>query len=160
MPVQEPKRAPLEISEIVYAAEVTDHKARKTVRSMIAKKTPRVATIEKAHIERAYVKGVKEEQQRIEYFKLTEFFTRMFVGLLEKHIVAIGIEPEDNRELRTGRTYDYGWAPFSTIKDDRTEGGIGVDTDIDLEEEDELNSLTKVDHPDQSLISDVSEESE
>lgn len=40
--------------------------------SALAKKTPRVATIEKAHIERAYIYNYKEDQERIEdYGRLT-----------------------------------------------------------------------------------------
>lgn len=61
------------------------------------KKSP---TIEKAHIERAYVDGNKVEQLRIEAYGAS---ARDFINDL-----IVGLEPEDDRKKGTGRTYDYG----------------------------------------------------
>jgi hypothetical protein len=86
-------------------------------RSVKAKKTPRVATIEKAHIERAYVDGVKEEQERIEAYGLMTLESRIEMG--------IGVEPLDDLATGIGRIYDRGRSPFARISDERTRGGIG-----------------------------------
>jgi len=139
------------VSEIVYVSEDKD---ARTFRSGVAKKTPRVATIEKAHIERAYCSDAgEEERRRIELYSLTEFFTRMFLGKLENLIPAIQDEPANNPETRTGRDCDYGYAPFSLITEERTQGGIGVDMESD-DRDDELGSLTIIDDPNQSIIKD------
>jgi hypothetical protein len=77
-------------------------------RPVLALKTPRVATIEKSHIEKAYVEGNKEEQQRIEEYGLLILQARIDMG--------IGITPPDD---------DYGRSPFARISDERTTLGIG-----------------------------------
>lgn len=61
------------------------------------KKSP---TIEKAHIERAYVDGNEAEQFRIELYGISgkEFIQSLVVG----------DEPEDDQRNGTGRTFDYG----------------------------------------------------
>ena len=61
------------------------------------KKSP---TIEKAHIERAYVDDRRDEQLRIEeYGALTKDFIQNLV---------VGFEPVDDPKTGTGRRYDYG----------------------------------------------------
>jgi hypothetical protein len=56
-------------TDIVLSSEVEIREEKgikkEISRTAIAKRTPRVATIEKAHMERAYVSGDKEEQERI-----------------------------------------------------------------------------------------------
>ena len=86
-----------------------------TFRSVKAKQTPRVATIEIAHIERAYLDGVKEEQERIEIYGLMTLEARIEMG--------IGVEPPDDVKTATGRRYDIGKAPFGRNADERTTGG-------------------------------------
>jgi hypothetical protein len=61
------------------------------------KKSP---TIEKAHIERAYVDCNKVEQLRIEVYGET---AREFIQSL-----IVGFEPEDDERTFSGRNYDYG----------------------------------------------------
>lgn len=61
------------------------------------KKSP---TIEKAHIERAYVNGNQMEQARIELYGLSiADFMRSLIS---------GFEPPDDLKTHTGRKYDYG----------------------------------------------------
>jgi hypothetical protein len=55
---------PVEGSNLVWGARPTNDELE--VRSAYAKQTPRVQTIEKAHIERAYISGRKEDIARIE----------------------------------------------------------------------------------------------
>lgn len=69
----------------------------KNITTTQVKKSP---TIEKAHIERAYVDGRRDEQLRIEeYGALTKDFISSLI---------VGYEPEDNRDKGTGRRFDYG----------------------------------------------------
>ena len=61
------------------------------------KKSP---TIEKAHIERAYIDGNEEEQARIDVY-----------GIMNKEFVTsliVGFEPVDDPVKMTGRKYDWG----------------------------------------------------
>lgn len=61
------------------------------------KKSP---TIEKAHMERAYVDGRQDEQLRIEeYGAITRDFIKSLIS---------GYEPADDQKTGTGRRYDYG----------------------------------------------------
>ena len=77
-------------------------------------RTPRCATIEKAHIERAYVKGDLEEKVRIdEYGQLTK---AAWTDLI--HFV-------DPIEFDKREREDYGIPVVSTPGDGRTAGGIG-----------------------------------
>ena len=70
---------------------------KRNTKTTQVKKSP---TIEKAHIERSYVSGNKDEQQRIEYYGQSQ---REFIESLIS-----GYEPEDNPKTHTGRRYDYG----------------------------------------------------
>ena len=82
------------------------------------KKTPRTATIEKAHIERKLMSKAKEfrEESRIDaYERLTvEFLGELGAEVRESktgEITKPGIpEPADDPKLHTGRRYDYGRA--------------------------------------------------
>jgi hypothetical protein len=71
-------------------------------------KTPRVATIESEHIERAYVEGVKEAAERIEEYGMLILDARTYVG--PNRIPAIKPEPPDDPKTGTGRRYDFGRA--------------------------------------------------
>jgi hypothetical protein len=83
-----------------------------------ALKTPRVATIERSHIEKAYLDGNKEEQERIEAYGLMTLQARIEMGIKP--------EPEDDPKTGTGRNYDRGRSPFARIADERTNiGGVG-----------------------------------
>lgn len=86
-------------------------------RSVKAKQTPRVATIERTHIERAYVGGDLEEQERIELYGLSILEERIRMG--------IGVEPDDDLKNCQGRKHDTGRSPFARISDERTVGGVG-----------------------------------
>jgi len=72
---------PIPSNDIVMVTTACEEEGGKQVyRSVVAKQTPRVATIEAAHIIRAYVNENEEEQQRIEaYGELNKEF---FVGLM------------------------------------------------------------------------------
>lgn len=77
------------------------------------KKTPRTATIEKAHIERTN-EGHKDETVRSDFYEIltVEFHGSLGAAIIAKPsnaIVKQGTpEPEDNPKLGTGRLYDYG----------------------------------------------------
>ncbi len=86
-------------------------------RSVKAKQTPRVATIEKAHICRAYIDKDKSEQERIEAYGLMTLEARIEMG--------IGIEPADDPKTGIGRKYDCGRSPYARISDERTKLGVG-----------------------------------
>jgi hypothetical protein len=87
-------------------------------RSVKAKQTPRVATIEKSHIEKAYLEGNKEETERIEIYGLMILEARIEMGIKP--------EPADDPRTGTGRHCDYGRSPFVRIADERTSiGGVG-----------------------------------
>jgi hypothetical protein len=87
-------------NDIVLISALPEDKTEKKRSSVLKKKTPRVATIEKAHIERAYVYDNKEAQERIEeYGRLTNETLTSFI---------VGPEPEDNPKTGEGRKYDFG----------------------------------------------------
>lgn len=93
-------------TDIVYtSSDPVDEKERKK-RKWLAPKTPRVATIESEHIERAYVEGNKEAAERIEEYGRLILDARAYVG--PNRIPAIGVEPEDNPVTGEGRNCDYG----------------------------------------------------
>jgi hypothetical protein len=93
-------------TDIVYtSADPVDEEERKK-RKWLAPKTPRVATIESEHIERAYVYENKEAQERIEEYGMLILDARTYVGK-DRHMV-IGVEPADDPKTGTGRNYDYG----------------------------------------------------
>lgn len=95
-----------------------DDAGRMVYKPVLAKKTPRVATIEKAHIHRAYLDNNKEEQERIEVYGLMTLESRIEMGIKP--------EPADDPKTGTGRNCDYGRSPFARIADERTSiGGIG-----------------------------------
>src|ERR1700674_1691265 len=103
-------------NDIVLATAASQEKNRPPVyRSVLALKTPRVATVERSHIEKAYLDGNKDEADRIEAYGMMILEARIEMG--------IGVEPPDNPETGTGRRYDYGRTPFARISDERT--GIG-----------------------------------
>ena len=83
-----------------------------TYRHALALKTPRVATIEKAHIERAYVYNNQEEQERIEAYGMDTLQTRIDMGITD--------EPEGDAKTWTGRIFDYGRSPYARISDERS----------------------------------------
>jgi hypothetical protein len=73
------------------------HDGKKNTLTTQVKKSP---TIEKAHIERAYVDGNEIEQLRIEIYgaSIKDFIQSLVVGE----------EPVDDPRTGTGRTFDYG----------------------------------------------------
>ena len=75
--------------------------------------TPRCATIEKAHIERAYVNGNLEEVARIEEYGA---LTRAIRESITKMI------PEE--EFLRNREQDWGIPVLQFIEDNRTPGGV------------------------------------
>jgi hypothetical protein len=79
-----------------------------------AGKTPRCATIEKAHLERAYVDGDIEEQRRVNVYGLLTLLERIKAG---KKFVPSKFEPEGGRET------DLNIPIFSFVEDQRTKGG-------------------------------------
>ncbi len=92
--------------DIVLVSQASADLKEKKYRPALAMKTPRVATIESEHIERAYVEGVKEAAERIEEYGRLILDARAFVG--PNRIPAIGVEPEDNPKTGEGRNCDYG----------------------------------------------------
>jgi hypothetical protein len=95
-------------NDLVLISTPPADKKEKKRSSALAKKTPRVATIESEHIELAYVYEVKEAQERIEEYGRLILDARMFVG--KNHIPIIVAEPEDDQEKGQGRRFDYGRA--------------------------------------------------
>ena len=123
-------------NDIVLVSRRPADKKEKKRSSSLAKKTPRVATIEAEHILRAYVsdearyivemaehqgqkirkliedrtspQAAKAARDRIEEYGRLILDARMYVGL--NRIPAIIAEPEDDAKTRTGRRYDYGRA--------------------------------------------------
>jgi hypothetical protein len=84
-----------------------------------SKQTPRGATIEKAHIERAYAfGGDEEERERIEEYGILTLLARVRIG---RYFVNLKPEPAG------GRANDWGRPIFAKVTEERTEGGIGVD---------------------------------
>ncbi len=100
---------------VLVTAGTLESDGSETFRSVKSLKTPRVATIERSHIEKAYLDQNKEEQERIEAYGLLTLQARIDAG--------IGIEPADDALTRTGRKYDINKCPFVTIKDERTSMG-------------------------------------
>lgn len=94
-----------------------DDKGFLVYKPVLSKQTPRTATIEKSHIERAYVEGNADEAERIEFYGLMILQARIDMG--------IGVEPADDPKTGTGRGCDYGRSPFARISDERTSLGIG-----------------------------------
>jgi hypothetical protein len=99
-------------NDIVLVAVGTEHDGKIIYKSVLAKQTPRVATIEKAHIERAYVQNDAAEQARIEAYGLMTLKARIEMG--------INPEPDDNPEEWDGRNFDRGRSPYARISDERT----------------------------------------
>jgi hypothetical protein len=103
---------------VLVTAGTADNDGWVVYKPVKALKTPRVATIERAHIERAYADGDKEEQARIEVYGLMTLEARIEMG--------ITAEPVDDPRTGTGRNCDYGRSPFARIADERTSiGGVG-----------------------------------
>ena len=99
---------------VTVSAESADEKEKK-YRPTLAMKTPRVATIESEHIERAYVLGVKEAQMRIEEYGELE------QQRLAELIVLVPAEQFDKDERDS-----YGRAPFQEIPShQQTKGNYG-----------------------------------
>ena len=89
-------------SDIVIVTTGSGEPGHEVFRSVMSGKTPRVATIEFAHIQRAYVNGYEEDIQRIEeYGKLGQ-------DLLRNLIVPFRPDPWEGRTL------------FSFSRDERT----------------------------------------
>lgn len=101
---------PVEGANLVWGARPTKEEMEGTVSSAFALKTPRVQTIEKAHIERAYVNGKQEDLDRINAW-----------GELAREVIAELIKPwrDDPFEGR-GVFYLIGW-------DQRSCRGVDVD---------------------------------
>ena len=87
-------------NDIVLVSRPPIDKMERRRSSALKQKTPRVATIEAKHIERAYVYEVKEAQERIEEYG------RMVRENLSS--LTIGYEPADNPKTGVGRKYDWG----------------------------------------------------
>ena len=94
--------------DIVRVSQAAVDAKEKKYRPALAMKTPRVATIESEHIERAYVEGNKDAVARIEEYGRLIIDARAFVG--PNRIPAIGVEPENNPKTGEGRDFDYGRA--------------------------------------------------
>ena len=80
------------------------------------KKTPRSASIEKAHMERAYIDLDEEEAARIEEYGLITVLSRVRIG---RYYATMKQEPDG------GRRHDYGRPILYMPDNDRTPGGIG-----------------------------------
>lgn len=80
-------------NDIVEVSRGSGEPGKEIFRSAISKQTPRSATIEKSHIERAYVYGQDEEQQRIEEYG------RSTARLLNSFIVPFKADPNEGRIL-------------------------------------------------------------
>ena len=95
-------------NDIVRVSQASINRKEKKYRPALALKTPRVATIESKHIERAYVEGVKAAADRIEEYGRLILDARMYVG--PNRFPAIKPEPENNPKTGEGRDYDWGRA--------------------------------------------------
>lgn len=93
---------------IVRVSQAAVDATEKKYRPALAMKTPRVATIESEHIERAYVEGNKDAADRIEEYGMLILDARTYVG--PNRIPCIVAEPENDPKTGTGRDYDYGRA--------------------------------------------------
>lgn len=115
--------------DIVLVSQASADLKEKKYRPALAMKTPRVATIESEHIERAYVECVPEAAARIEEYGMLiikEQLRQLAVGLSNEEFdqvwreyeeskftapaFTIRPEPEDNEEKHEGRGYDFGRA--------------------------------------------------
>src|SRR4029077_1173337 len=115
--------------DIVLVFQSAYDPKEKKYRPALALKTPRVATIESEHIERAYVEGVPEAAARIEEYGMLiikEQIRQLTEGLTNEqfdeawkeyeerdfHAPAFPIRPEpaDNPKTGEGRNYDFGRA--------------------------------------------------
>lgn len=92
--------------DIVLVSQASADLKEKKYRPALAMKTPRVATIESEHIERAFVEGNKDAQDRIEEYGMLILDARTYIG--KDRIFAIGVEPLDDPKTGTGRNYDFG----------------------------------------------------
>jgi hypothetical protein len=99
-------------NDIVLVSQLPEDKTEKKRSSILKKKTPRVATIEAPHIERAYVYGKKEAQERIEqYGEMIAYELHALGATLKKNekVVLEGkLEPKDDEKRGIGRRYDWG----------------------------------------------------
>lgn len=103
---------------VLVTAGSPDSEGKTVYRPVKSLKTPRVATIERSHIEKAYLDGNKEEQDRIEAYGLMTLEARIEMGIKP--------EPADDPKTGTGRSFDRGRSPFARIADERTSiGGVG-----------------------------------
>lgn len=102
--------------QIVLVSQASIDAKEKKYRPALAMKTPRVATVESEHIERAYVDGNKEAQARIEEYgnliqwELQELGAQLNDRETGEEIIPGKPEPENNRNKGEGRDYDYGRA--------------------------------------------------
>jgi hypothetical protein len=84
--------------------------------SALAQKTPRSATVEKGHIQRAYLELQKEAAERIEEYGLMnrDFLVSLGAQLKNPDTGTVFVEgnpePEDDASKAQGRRYDYGRA--------------------------------------------------
>jgi len=114
---------------VLVSAMPEDSKERKRS-SVLKKMTPRVATIEQGHIERAYVYGNKDAEARIDEYGmliLKEQLRLLAVDVTREQFeeawkeyeagkciskgglpVPARMEPDDKAELGQGRRFDYG----------------------------------------------------
>jgi hypothetical protein len=107
-------------NDLVLISTPPADKREKKRSSALAKRTPRVATIESEHLERAYSGSLtkdkprqwrgqgQEARDRIEEYGRLILDARMFVG--KARIPAIVAEPEDDQSKGQGRRFDYGRA--------------------------------------------------
>jgi hypothetical protein len=112
-------------TQIVLVSHAAINPNEKKYRPALAMKTPRVATIESEHIERAYVDGNREAAARIEEYGRLIQEARMYPGPAKcahrpefkcdrctvapgEKVNAIQAEPENDRSKAQGRDYDYG----------------------------------------------------
>jgi len=93
-------------NDVVLISELPKDETEKKRTSVLKKKTPRVATIEKAHIYRAYVDGNKEAAERIEEYGRLVLEARAFIG--KDKIYTIGVEPANDATTGQGRDFDWG----------------------------------------------------
>lgn len=113
-------------NDIVYSSEKPKDKKDRKYKPTLAMKTPRVATIESEHIERAYVDEVKEAAERIEEYGRLILDARAFVG--KDRNPCIGFEPRDNPATGEGRYEDWGRAPYCQYNTPPI-----IDNDVDSE---------------------------
>lgn len=86
---------PIPGNDIVMVTSGSGELGEEVFRSVMSKQTPRVATIEEAHIQRAYVNGYQEEIDRIEAYGQTN---REFIRSL---IVPFQPDPWEGRTVFT-----------------------------------------------------------